>query len=111
MSIYGVDISEGNVLEARERLHAQVVDTWSRHMNTRKPSSHLFDAVKSVLNRNVVVGDFLNGKEDVILTEYVPISPGVFVLTDYRLSDIKRPVRVRGKADMTTLSKILNFVG
>lgn len=111
MSIYGVDISEGNVLEARERLYAQVADAWSRHMNTRKPSRHLFGVVKSVLKRNILVGDFLNGKHEVVVTEYVPISPGVFVLTDYLLSDIRKPLRVRGKANMTNLSEKLDGQG
>lgn len=111
MAIYGVDISEGNVAEARERLYAHTVDAWSLHMNTRKPSKDLLAAVKAVLHRNILLGNFLEGREEVVVTEYVPISPGVFVLTDYRLSDIKTPIHVRGRADLAALPKILDFPG
>lgn len=108
MSLYGVDISPGNVLEARERLQAQVLNAWSMRMNTRNPSPDFMAALRAVLAANIVTGDFLNGKHEVVFTEFMPIGSTRFSLKDFRLSNIGTPIRIRGAGGVADIPRLLS---
>ena len=69
-SIYGIDISEENVLEARERMLYAVKDFYSNNFNTKKPTEYFFDSIKWVLEHNIIQGDMLNKIDEVVLVEY-----------------------------------------
>lgn len=70
-STYGIDISDENVREARERMTA-VVD--AAHVLGGQPATANFaTAVESVLMTNVVVGDSLNAADKIVFVEYLPL--------------------------------------
>lgn len=88
-SIYAVDICEGNVAEARERMRLLVTDAWSGNMNTRRMSPAFIAAAAAILDANVVVGDFLHGRHRIDMIEYVSLGTGKMLLRRFRLSDPK----------------------
>lgn len=76
-SIYGIDISEDNVSEARERMSA-VVETHVSEALRGEPSKGFRDAVAVVLGTNLVQADTLAGGAGVELVEYAPEPGGAF---------------------------------
>lgn len=112
-SIYGIDISEENVLEARERMFNEVKNFYSYKLNTKKPSEGFWDSIKWILEKNIILGDMLNKIEDVVLVEYTSPSPGKIKRQEFRLVD---QMKNRKKAetlfgDTTTLKnyRICNY--
>jgi hypothetical protein len=97
-SIYGVDISEENVVEARERMFNEVKNFYSYKLNTKKPSEGFWDSIKWILERNIILGDMLNKVEDVVLVEYTSPSPGKIKRQEFRLID-----QIKNKKKETTL--------
>ena len=72
-SIYGIDINQENVDEARERVMA-VVD--AAHVFRGEPATAEFvRAAETIIATNVIVGDSLNEADKIIFTEYTPL-PG-----------------------------------
>ena len=72
-STYGIDISDENVDESRERMTA-LIDV--AHVFRGEPSTSDFaPAVEAILATNVVVGDSLNGADQIVFVEYTPL-PG-----------------------------------
>lgn len=55
-SIYAVDISESNVIEARNRLYSQIIGFYSNVLNTMIPSEGFKRAAKHVLTTNIIWG-------------------------------------------------------
>ncbi len=86
-SIYGVDISEDNVLEARDRMFNEIKNFYSYKLNTKKPSDGFWNSIKWVLEKNIIIGDMLNKVEDVTLVEYTSPSPGKIKRNEFRLID------------------------
>lgn len=70
-SSYGVDISDENVEEARERMTA-VID--AAHVFRGEPATAAFQsAVQAILTTNIVEGDSLNAADQIIFVEYTPL--------------------------------------
>ncbi len=96
-SIYGIDISEENVDEARLRLHAVVSEHYATARNTWRPSPGFFAAVDAVLATNIVLGDSLNGADRILFVEYGAPKPLHLTRRWFRLSDLGgsriKPVR------------------
>lgn len=86
-SIYGIDISEENVLEARERLFYEVKDFYSNSYNTKKATEGFWDSVRWIIEKNIVIGDMLNKIEDVVLVEYTTPKKYFFKRQEFRLID------------------------
>jgi len=86
-SIYGVDISEENVLEARQRMYNEVNNFYSNKFNTRKPNEGFWDSLKWVLENNIIVGDILNKFGEIILTEYTTPKIYYFKRQEFQLSE------------------------
>ena len=59
-SIYGIDICEENVAQARSRMFDMVVDHYWTHRNPTDRREGFDAAIGAVLTANIVVGDFLN---------------------------------------------------
>lgn len=86
-SIYGIDISEENILEARQRLFYEIKDFYSTKFNTKKPSNEFWLSVKWVLDNNIIIGDMLNKINEVILIEYTTPKKYYFKRQEFKLSD------------------------
>lgn len=71
-SIYGVNISDENVQEARDRMTA-VVDA-THAFNGRPTSSGFTEAVAAILVTNIVEGDAINGADQIVFVEYTPMA-------------------------------------
>jgi hypothetical protein len=71
-SIYGVDISDENVMEAHERM-GEIVDAALAFSD--QPQSGAFErATDALLASNVVLGDSLNSATEIMLVEYTPLT-------------------------------------
>lgn len=97
-SIYGIDISEENVLEARERMNNEIRNFYSYKFNTKKPNEGFWDSVKWVLEKNVIIGDMLNKVQDVVLVEYTTPKKYLFKRQEFRLID-----QLKNKKEFSTL--------
>lgn len=86
-SIYGIDISEENVLEARERLFYEVKDFYSNSYNTKKATEGFWDSVRWIIEKNIIIGDMLHKIEDVVLVEYTTPKKYFFKRQEFRLID------------------------
>lgn len=86
-SIYGIDISEENVLEARERLFYEVKDFYSNSYNTKKAMEGFWDSVRWIIEKNIIIGDMLNKIEEVVFIEYTTPKKYFFKRQEFRLVD------------------------
>ncbi|MDP3726140.1 MAG: SAM-dependent DNA methyltransferase [bacterium] len=86
-SIYGIDISEENVIEARERMLYTIKEFYSNTYNTRKPTDHFWDSVRWVLEHNIILGDMLNKIDKISLIEYSTPKKYFFKRQEFRLAD------------------------
>ena len=69
-SIYGVDICIDNVLESRERLFNIIKSFYSYNKNTNIASDGFYESVKYVLSKNIILGDFINGEDKLLFSEF-----------------------------------------
>lgn len=98
-SIYGVDISEENVLEARERMLNEIKNFYSYKFNTKKPNEGFYNSINWILERNVIVGDMLNKIQDVVLVEYNAVGKRPNIKRqEFRLTD-----QLKNKNEFNTL--------
>lgn len=72
-SIYAIDISAENVDEARERMLAMVIAAAAFDDGDASPAFR--QAAREILRTNVVVGDSLNGADEITFIEYTAL-PG-----------------------------------
>ena len=89
-SIYGVDIMEDNVLQARDRMRVQIVDAYSEHLNTMRPHDGFYPALDLILETNIQVGDMLNGVDRLVMTEFTTPKPHHFARARFRLHEMMR---------------------
>jgi SAM-dependent methyltransferase len=90
-SIYGIDIEEINVAEARERLSLIFLNSRGR-WNKICPTGEDFRASASwVLDHNIVLGDMLEGQAKIKLVEYAELSPRRFKRRVFQYDDLLYP--------------------
>ena len=77
-SIYGVDISQENVTEARARMAHEVLGHYQSDANTVQPTPGFVNAAGLIIGANVVLGDTLNAADEIELCEWRPHSGGRF---------------------------------
>lgn len=87
-SIYGVDICEENVRDAKERLKVHIKDWYSEKLNTKKPNDDFYLSVEYILNKNIILGDMLNGVAKIEFTEFSAPKPFHFKQRTYLLADM-----------------------
>lgn len=88
-SIYAVDISEENVEEARERMLAMAVTAAAFDDGD---ASESFDrAAREILRTNIIVGDSLNGADQIVFVEYTPLPGERFQRVPSELEPPKEP--------------------
>lgn len=72
-SIYGVDLQEDNIIEARERLISFIQAKYTNTFATTK-SVRFLETIKYILSRNLIVGDALtmkvNERDPIIFSEW-----------------------------------------
>ena len=71
-SIYGVDISNENVTEARGRMAHLLIEHYQRDANRVSPTPGFLHAATLMLGSNIVAGDTLNAPESVGLCDWRP---------------------------------------
>lgn len=69
-SIYGIDICMDNVNESRDRLFGIVKSFYSLNRNTTISSDGFYDSLRYVLEKNIILGDFINGQDNLIFSEF-----------------------------------------
>jgi hypothetical protein len=89
-SIYGVDIMQDNILQARDRMRVQIVDAYSEHLNTMKAHDGFYPALDLILETNIQVGDMLNGVDRLVMTEFTTPRPNHFARARFRLHEMMR---------------------
>jgi hypothetical protein len=77
-SIYGVDISPENVTEARARMAHVLLSHYQTDANTIAPTTGFLTAAAVIIGDNIVVGDTLNGADQVELCDWRPAPGGSF---------------------------------
>ena len=107
MSIYAVDICSENVSEAQTRLWNRVTDAWSDRMNTRKMTPEFRLACRAILRRNILVADFLKGRNECIMIEYVGPIAGKYVLKHFSLGNPSETLESEGSFTVAELPKAL----
>jgi len=100
-SIYGIDISEENVIEARQRMLYEVKNFYSEKFNTKKPNEGFWDSINWILERNIILGDMLNKIQDIVLVEYTTPKKYYFKRIEFRLID-----QLKNKKEFNTLFDI-----
>ena len=96
-SVYGVDILEDNCEACRKRLHGILVEEYGRVCKKRYNRPFL-DAVKFVLDRNILCGNALSMKmvdseqkdtdEPIVFSEWTQVTPGTIKRRDFRLDEL-----------------------
>lgn len=77
-SIYGVDISQENVTEARARMVHVVLEHYHCDANTVEPTTGVLSAAALILGSNIVVGDTLRSPDAIEMCDWRPRSAGRF---------------------------------
>ena len=78
-SVYGIDICDDNVREARERMRAVLDAHADAHLGADGSTTGFADAVEAILETNVVCADTLAHGSEIEFVEYRPESRGTFV--------------------------------
>ncbi len=86
-SIYGVDISEENIKEARERMFYEVKSFYSGKYNTKKPTEGFWDSIRWVLDKNIITGDMLNKVDSVVFVEYTTPTKYKIKRQEFKITD------------------------
>jgi hypothetical protein len=78
-SIYGIDICEDNVREARDRMRSAVSAHLEEHLSPESPTSGFEQALEAILETNVICADSLADAADIELVEYRPANGAAFL--------------------------------
>jgi hypothetical protein len=78
VSIYGIDICEENVVEARDRM-ADLMDAHARRHLRERPTPGFTSAVKAILNTNIIHADALADGAEIEVVRYLSGTGGTFV--------------------------------
>jgi SAM-dependent methyltransferase len=78
-SVYGIDISQDNVRESRERMRSAISAHVESHLGGDGPTTGLRDAVDAILETNIICADTLGDASGIELVEYLPGNGGTFV--------------------------------
>ncbi len=77
-SIYGIDIDQDNVLQARHRMRALIASQFDNDWNTQPPSVGLATAAEVILGTNIIRADTLADGQKIELVRYDPGRRGTF---------------------------------
>ena len=83
-TIYGVDIAEDNIEECKKRLQGVVFEYFKK-----KSSKGFLFAMDEIMRTNLIVGDMLNGKDQVYFVEYTTPTKNFFIRKIFALTDME----------------------
>lgn len=69
-TIYGIDICEENIVEARERIFVEVKANFDTHKGSYLYSQGFLPCVKYVLEKNITLGDSINSPEKIEFIDF-----------------------------------------
>lgn len=81
-STYGVDIDFDNVIESRQRLLQRVKNFYSNILNTNIANEGFYKSVNYILEKNIILGDTLNGQEYIVFSEFKKVSSDNYALAE-----------------------------
>ena len=84
-SVYGIDISEDNIRESRERMRSAIGAHIDIHLGGDGPTTGFSDAVEAILETNIICADSVADTAEIELVEYLPGRWGTFIRSWLRL--------------------------
>lgn len=94
-SIYGVDISNDNVEESRQRLIDVLRSHYNNDANTTVPSAGFASAAYAIVATNIIHADFLADASSTEVIDYRPVRGGMFLRVWSMLDDSAEPEPIR----------------
>ena len=99
-NIYAVDIQQDNVEESRDRMR-EIIYIFTKGVKT---SIYFLNTVDEILKSNIILGDSLKRKKDIIFFDFQPdIDERTFEISKYSLLDIEKI------AENSTFSSVENI--
>lgn len=89
-SIYGVDIDDLNIYEARKRLLDVFIAKYESLTKNEAPD-YLLSSIRYVLNANIILGDLINSAEKIEVIEYSELPHQRIKQRVFRFSDLIFP--------------------
>jgi hypothetical protein len=89
-SIYGIDIDEVNIHEARERMLHLFIKKYES-ITKRVTPNYLNAGVLTILSRNIILGDMLNAPEKIEIFQYSELPMNKIKQRVFRFSDLIFP--------------------
>lgn len=80
-SVYGIDISADNIVEAHDRIRHVVLEHFAMDANTWVPTAEFLRAMTTVLTTNILRADTMRDANDIVFVEYSPGPRQTFVRT------------------------------
>ena len=97
-SIYGIDICPENVEESQQRMLVIVREHYyGAKRNTWKAPDNYFQIIEHLLEKNIVVGDSINGPQHILFSEWSFPAAGKVKERVFRLSEMtqERPAPIQ----------------
>jgi hypothetical protein len=69
-TIYGIDISPENVIEARNRLFVEIKSTFDLNKGSFLYTDGFLSFMSYILEKNIVIGDAINSQHKIFFSEY-----------------------------------------
>lgn len=98
-SIYGVDVSAENVVEARGRMAHVLLGHYQTDANTVEPTAGFLNAAALILGDNIVCGDMLNAAEQIELCDWAGEQRPLPARVELRPRATRRAWPLLGRAD------------
>jgi SAM-dependent methyltransferase len=89
-SIYGIDISDINISEARERLRDLAIEQYKSATKTL-PDESLLAGINFVIDNNIILGDMLNSADEIEIYEYAELPSQKLKIRVFQYSDLLYP--------------------
>ena len=104
-TMYGVDIMPDNIVECRDRLFHEIKTVYFERTPKKNRREEFFVAVERILETNIILGDFLNGQDKIIFSEYSAITEGHFKINKFLLKNL-----VNGDNEPISSSPIIHYL-
>ncbi len=89
-SIYGIDIDRKNVKESRFRMLERIKEFYKK-FGKRDMPHYLIESLNYIINSNIILGDLLNKKENIVINEYTEVKGFKIKIRKFLYSDLIYP--------------------
>lgn len=90
-SIYGIDISEENIGEARERMLDFFLERSQLLLGKKRPGDYFENCARFIIDNNIVLGDMLNAAENIEIYEFAELPSLRIKIRVFSYSDLMHP--------------------